>query len=351
MDHQSALADPPAGQPETAAGVPAAARRIYNSAVVTFAAAAAIDLGLFDAVRGASTVDLDQFILDRDLHPGTVRGIVSTLAAADLVVSGPGHTRVAAGPGFDGMDAARPFVLWLVRGNGSLLASLAARARNERPPDSAGRDEWGRDMTAVARSASIASELYFDPVLEEALREVEFTTAVDLGCGDGARLAKLARARPAMSGVGVDISPVAVRAARQRAAQAGVADRLRFRRDDVTSLTPDPECDRADLLMCFLMGHDLWPRPGAVRTLSRLRQVFPHARNFILCDECRPPEPLSLDNTVFTLGFMLVHAAMEKTIPTIEQWQGVFADSGWRCVRTLRSGVPESNVLFHLQPS
>jgi hypothetical protein len=105
-----------------------------------------------------------------------------------------------------------------------------------------------------------------------------------------------------------------------------------------------------DLLVSFLMGHDFWPRPNAVRTMRMLRTAFPSIENFILCDDTRLPEALSMDGTVFTMGFMLAHAAMDKTIPTIDQWLGVFAESGWSCVEIVRGGTPESNVAFRLQP-
>lgn len=60
-------------------------------------------------------------------------------------------------------------------------------------------------------------------------------TILDLGCGVGATLEYLARRRP-VSGIGVTLSDVQVRLARQRFEQAGLSDRLRCERADFAAL-------------------------------------------------------------------------------------------------------------------
>jgi hypothetical protein len=43
---------------------------------------------------------------------------------------------------------------------------------------------------------------------------------------------------------------------------------------------------------------------------------------------------VSEDNVpIFTLGFELGHEMMGVYLPTIEEWLGVFAEGGWRCVK------------------
>lgn len=88
------------------------------------------------------------------------------------------------------------------------------------------------------------------------------------------------------------------------------------------------------------MGHDFWPRENCVKTLRRLRESFPRARRFLLGDTFRgllesgnSEYAIAEDNfPFFTLGFELGHAMMDVCLPTLEDWEGVFADGEWRCV-------------------
>ncbi|MEO3810556.1 class I SAM-dependent methyltransferase [Sphaerisporangium sp. B11E5] len=323
--------------------------RVYNSAVVAYALSAAVELGLLDALRQGDPVDLGRFADDHSLRRGVVQAIADALAAAHIVrLEG---TRAARGHDFEAADLARPFFQWLVAGNGRLLSNLADFARGLDLPVLAGEDPWGRNIRAVVAASRDGARLYFDRTFQEALEGVDFSRVADLGCGSGGRLISLVRERPGISGIGVDIAGPAVALAEVDAEKEGVADRVSFVQDDVTRLRPRADFERVDLLTAFLMGHDFWPRDDAVRTLRMLRQAFPNARDFILCDECRLPDVTSLDETIFTMGFMLVHAAMDKYIPTAEEWLDVFAESGWRCVKVVRSGLPQSNLAFRLQPA
>jgi len=58
-------------------------------------------------------------------------------------------------------------------------------------------------------------------------------TVCDVGCGRGRGILKLAEAFPACRFVGIDLYEPAIRAARARAEEAGVTDRVRFEVGDV----------------------------------------------------------------------------------------------------------------------
>jgi 2-polyprenyl-3-methyl-5-hydroxy-6-metoxy-1,4-benzoquinol methylase len=75
----------------------------------------------------------------------------------------------------------------------------------------------------------------------------------DVGCGNGRALVALARAYPQSRFVGFDSSERAVATARTRAAEAGVADRVRFAQRDVADGLPD----QYDLVTTFDMLHDV----------------------------------------------------------------------------------------------
>ena len=82
----------------------------------------------------------------------------------------------------------------------------------------------------------------FGPLLESQIlgRVPEFAetdarggTVVDLGCGNGWYLRRLAAAYPRLRGIGLDGFEENIRQARETAAAAGLADRLEFRQGDI----------------------------------------------------------------------------------------------------------------------
>jgi phenylpyruvate C(3)-methyltransferase len=326
-------------------------RRLYNSAVIAYAVSAAMELGLLEKLRVHDKVDVVAFAEEHGLDAGILRGLAETLVAGAVVTYDRDSGHLGRGGEFDGVDYASPFFYWLTRGSGRLLSRLPDYAVGRTPPTQPDEDPWGRDMRAVAVSARVGAERYFNRILLSELGDVDFTTVADLGCGGGDRLVTLLNTRDGARGVGVDISAPALDLARENTDRADMRDRIDLFHDDVTSMRVRPEFAEVDLLTCFLMGHDFWPHANAVRTMRMLRTAFPNVRHFVLCDECQVPDPFTLDSTIFTMGFMLAHAAMRKYIPTVDEWYSVFEESGWECRATVRSGLPESNVVFHLTPS
>jgi SAM-dependent methyltransferase len=86
-------------------------------------------------------------------------------------------------------------------------------------------------------------------------------SVIDVGCGHGAATILMAQAFPASSFVGVDLHTESIAAARVRAREAGVADRVRF---EVASAT-DYSGDGYDLIAFFDALHDLGDPVGAAR--------------------------------------------------------------------------------------
>lgn len=89
--------------------------------------------------------------------------------------------------------------------------------------------------------------------------------AIDLGCGTGANVVHLAER--GFDATGIDFSPVAVAQARDRAADAGVADRCRFVVGDLTAERIAGVDGPYDLLVDFGVLDDL--RHGGRRAMAR----------------------------------------------------------------------------------
>lgn len=90
----------------------------------------------------------------------------------------------------------------------------------------------------------------------------------DLGCGDGRVVIEAVR-RSGARGVGVDLDPKLVRLAEANAARAGVADRVRFRTQDLF------ETDLREASVVFLF---LWPDINRRLLPKLLRELPPGAR-------------------------------------------------------------------------
>jgi hypothetical protein len=59
---------------------------------------------------------------------------------------------------------------------------------------------------------------------------------------------------------------------------------------------------------------------------------------------------VSEDNVpIFSLGFELGHQMMGVYMPTLDEWDGVFAEGGWRCVDKIIINTLTCSVVFVLE--
>lgn len=114
-------------------------------------------------------------------------------------------------------------------------------------------------------------------------------TLVDVGCGHGAPLLLLAEAFPASRFVGYDMHAESIETARERAAEAGVGDRVRF---DVNHCHGYPDRD-VDVVTFFDAFHDLGDPVGAA---AHARQALADDGTLVLV------EPLAADDLATTLA-------------------------------------------------
>ena len=92
--------------------------------------------------------------------------------------------------------------------------------------------------------------------------------AAEVGCGAGQCVVPVASAYPSSRFVGYDVDPYSLERAREKAARAGVADRVSFERVAAEDL---PSEARLDLVMAFNCIHDM-ARPRAA--LAAIRRVL-----------------------------------------------------------------------------
>lgn len=109
------------------------------------------------------------------------------------------------------------------------------------------------------------------------------TRIADVGCGHGWSTIALARAYPEASIDGLDIDEPALRAAREHAAEAGLADRITFHLVDGEELA---EASAYDAAFVFEALHDM-PRP--VEVLAAIRAAVRDDGAVVVMDEAVAP--------------------------------------------------------------
>ncbi|MCJ1355259.1 MAG: hypothetical protein MMC33_005250 [Icmadophila ericetorum] len=326
---------------------------IFNSAIAAAAIGAAWELGLLDELWDQKKVDVHKFATQHDLDSGSLQGLVAALAVVDVVKRD--QDTVVAGRLLDEAYRTKSLFHWLTMGSGGLFSRMQYVLRNENRTG----DFYRRDPAAIAYACREANRQFFDPAFWAAMDKLnyKFHSVVDLGSGSGERLMQILDRYPGTTGIGIDLAGPAVKVAAAESLERGFEDRLSFTEGDVCELGYRDEFAQVDLLTCFMMGHDFWPRDNCVATLQRLRKAFPMARRFllgdttrILLDSARSKYAVTEDNVpIFTLGFEFGHAMMGAYLPTMDEWEGVFAEGGWRLVKRHLIETHSLSVIFELE--
>jgi phenylpyruvate C(3)-methyltransferase len=318
---------------------------IYNSAVAAWAIAAAWEVGALDELHEARTLDAGSFAARRGLDPAATAGMFRALASVG-VVQRRGPVVAAAGT-FDEVYRYKSFFHWLSRGSAELFRQMPSVLVTQNRVG----EFYRRDAAAIAYACREIDELCYAPTFWAAMERLDFdlSTVVDLGCGSGGRVLDILARYPRARGIGVDVARPAIEAARAGSQAAGAAGRVTFVHADVLDLDERPEFADIELITCFMMGHDLWPREDCVAALRRFRKVFPSARRFLLGDATRTAGVSDSDLPVFTLGFELGHDLMGVFLPTVADWESVFDEAGWELVRTNTIDMTVGEVIFELE--
>ena len=327
---------------------------IFNSAIAAPAIATAWELGLLDQLRDQKKVDVHKFAVQNDLDSGSMQGLITALVVVDVVERD--QDTVAAGRLLNEAYRSKSLFHWLTIGSGELFSSMPHVLRNKNRMG----DFYHRDSAAIAYACRDINEVHFDPAFWAAIREIDIDirSVVDLGSGSGERLMQILNEYPGTTGIGIDLAGPAIKVAAAEASQRGFGGRLSFMEGDACKMEYRDEFANVNLLTCFMMGHDFWPRENCVGTLQRLRKAFPKVNRFLLGDTTR----VLLDNDgskhsvteanvpIFTLGFEFGHAMMGVYLPTLQDWEGVFTEGGWRCVKKHLIETQSLSVIFELEP-
>jgi hypothetical protein len=317
---------------------------VFNSAMAAWAIAAAWEIGALDELREHGKLETEDFAQRNDLHLPSTTGMFTALSAVQAVERE--GSVVLPGPLFDEVYRTKSLFHWLSRGSSELFTQWPSVMRNANRTG----EFYRRDAAAISFACRDINTNCFDPAFWTAMNGLDFsfTVAADLGCGSGERLMQILSRYPGTRGLGIDIAPAAIEVAKADAATAGLADRLAFSLGDARSLEPNPQFHDVELLTCFMMGHDFWPREDCIASLRRIRELFPNVRRFLLGDATRTAGIPDHQLPVFTLGFEVGHDMMGVYMPTITEWDSVFEQGGWQCLKTHPVDGLTASVVFEL---
>jgi len=209
------------------------------------------------------------------MDPGYVARWVDAAYAFGFLGEEDDGERVAltdAGRGFAGGPAAGPLPFAIHSMLGAHMSERTAHymRTGERP----GEQVLG-EREPIARLFGTMLEGMFGPVFEEQIlpdlpvyREIDSGggTAVDLGCGNGWYLRRLARAYPHLRGIGLDLFDEAIREASARAEEEGTGDRLDFRKGDMHDYAVT---EPVDLIAMNRALHHVWDEKERVFAFLR----------------------------------------------------------------------------------
>jgi hypothetical protein len=285
--------------------------------------------------RASLSADADARLIDELLRLGVALGWLDHDSDSDSVwLTDAGKD----------MSRMRGYFTWAVGGYAEVFASAGDIA--------AGRRRYGeqvlRNEAMVALGSSQNDRRLMADTLDRVLADLDFTGVADLGSGTSARVCRVVRDRPGVTGIGIDLSLPATKLAQQTIGEAGLDGRVRAVVGDVREIVRNRRgrevAGEVDLMMSFFLLHDLLADPATREGfLTGLRETFPEVRTFVLADTVlRPAGPERGTLPIFATGFELAHALMGVPLHTKERYEQLFAAAGLKIAQVHPFGTPFS---------
>jgi hypothetical protein len=204
----------------------------------------------------------------------------------------------------------------------------------------------------VAVGSDEVNQRLMQHIFDEVIDQISFDCVADLGCGNAGRLVNLLKRKPGLTGVGIDINPQAVEVAQNNIDRSGFSDKMDVVCENVfTSLSEHrSEFDRVELVMSFMMLHDLFNIEELHGKLfAKVKESFPRAKYFVFADTCLDEESrTSFTMPVFTMGYELVHIMRGIRLFPLQYYKEQFEKEGLELVAQHDFGVANT-YLFVLK--
>ena len=157
-----------------------------------------------------------------------------------------------------------------------LILAREKRARGERPREVGGEPavmdepQGAEEYDALGTTGEVGLHHFSARAISRLVREGG--TLLDLGCGSGRLLARLAHGRPDIRIIGLDLSEPMLQMGRDTLQREGLADRVELRRCDITDFHGEIP-DQLDVVSCNFAFHHLPDEGVAQRCLEAIAQA------------------------------------------------------------------------------
>lgn len=298
-------------------------------------------LGLWDRLERGELLRHDDLGRALDADPGRVAAMLQAACRLGMLrVSASGDVTVA--PEGSCLLGDRNKYTIALGGYGQFFSNLAELAT--------GAMRWGtdvqRDDAAISKGCA-QMQASTMRIVDEILDGVRFDRVADIGCADASRLIHLCQRYPHVTGVGIDLSPMACELAGRKVEEAGLADRIEMVCCDVMAVIADPDrhletLGDVDLVSNYLMLHHLISNPDQrAGVVLGLKRAFPGAAHFLIADHVLTAPEGAAPVPVFSLEFELLHAFMDvHTLPRAD-YEELFARTGLEIARVEPFGHPD----------
>lgn len=333
----------------------AEARHIMSQTILGHVLLALSDTGFFEYVAGRTSFSIAEAVSTLKLNEFTFRSLVEYLTGcgaltmahieADHVqLTGKGeryfnvYTRGVVNVYLGGYSAVLQKLGGLL--DGSLHLHDKALARSTRH---------------AAAGTAYSTCTFTIPDVFAAMDDKQAKVCLDLGCGTGDFLIQYALRNPEARGIGVDMSPDALRQARENAKAFGVADRVAFHEAAIGPgplKVPSGTLDEVDMVTSMYMLHEFGRdgRQAIVDVVAALKRQLPGRKLLALEVEACDPVAFATQKPPAAhygrLDYRLIHQLSAQGLPREpESWHQIFADAGCRMVE---SGIPTGGSLIYI---
>jgi SAM-dependent methyltransferase len=294
-------------------------------------------LGLFARLdaAGAPGIDAAGLAAGLDLHPPYVEVWCQTACAYGLLDAGEaGHFRLA--PHMDELLAKgghpRGLAPYFSAAVDHLGADMARHPEFFRSGDTYTYQEHGAEFSAAIAAITTG----FHTVMARAIlpkipglaeRLEAGASLLDMGCGSGGLLIKIAQAFPAAQCTGVDVDAHGIEAAAAAIAAAGLGERVRAQLVDGASFG---HAEEFDVVVMFEVLHEL---PVAVRprVLANAYGALKPGGVLVVLDETFPSTPEELRDPAFAFAVQTAFNEMTwgNVVPTRQDQEALLAGAGF----------------------
>lgn len=291
-----------------------------SSAIATL-----LNVGLIDELMERGSVDLQEFAARNNLDQAVLKTLIDYLYAQKLLrrsgdtyaLTARGRVALKAGRGsFD--------VLYAYE---DVLHNLEPLLRKQKTygVDVNRRSHW------VGKGSGEVGELLAFPMMSDTLRRGGWNRVLDLGCGDATFLIDLCERNPAVTGFGIDLSPISVADGEQRIAAQGLQDRLKLVVGDIADAGEmADQFPGIQAATCVYVLHELlsFDRDHTVAMLRKFREGFP-GLPLVICEVIGHTADELRDKPGGVMEIQFFHQLSQQYLFSRDEWRSVFEDAGF----------------------